>query len=393
MVIGGGLAGVLCAAALQRADPQQAVLVVEQGPRLGGNHRWSWFDSDLNARGHGLLAGIARSHWPRHEVRFPKFTRLMENGYNSITSADLHDWASQLLRPDQLLLGAQVNSLDAGGAVLGDGRRISADRVLDARGPGSTAGMAVGWQKFAGFELDVPGHGLTHPIIMDARVRQHDGYRFVYTLPLSPDRLFIEDTFYSDGPEIDLAALREAVRRYAAEFGVPGAEHGFETGALPIVIAGDPQAIWPADAMADAAPAGMPGVARVGMAGGFFHHTTGYSLPLAVGNALAFADALTFTDTLFGGDAPDADWWRRRFLQHWRDQGYFRLLNTMLFRAAEPDLRYRVFQHFYRLPDGLVQRFYAGKPKLADQLRIVTGRPPVPVTRAIRALMAGKDKT
>ena len=30
-----------------------------------------------------------------------------------------------------------------------------------------------------------------------------DGFRFVYTLPLSPTELFFEDTYYSDGPALD----------------------------------------------------------------------------------------------------------------------------------------------------------------------------------------------
>jgi lycopene beta-cyclase len=58
----------------------------------------------------------------------------------------------------------------------------------------------------------------------------------------------------------------------------------------------------------------------------------------------------------------------------------------MLFRAAAPAERYRVLERFYRLPDGLVRRFYAGAPSLLDRVRILSGRPPVPVRRAARCL-------
>ncbi|HRE90844.1 MAG TPA: lycopene cyclase family protein, partial [Myxococcota bacterium] len=34
------------------------------------------------------------------------------------------------------------------------------------------------------------------------------------------------------------------------------------------------------------------------------------------------------------------------------------LLNELLFEAADPDLRWKVFRHFYALPDELVLRFY-----------------------------------
>jgi lycopene beta-cyclase len=57
------------------------------------------------------------------------------------------------------------------------------------------------------------------PIVMDATVEQHDGYRFVYCLPFSPTELFVEDTYYSDGPEIDRDLLRDRIGDYAAAQG------------------------------------------------------------------------------------------------------------------------------------------------------------------------------
>ena len=58
----------------------------------------------------------------------------------------------------------------------------------------------------------------------------------------------------------------------------------------------------------------------------------------------------------------------------------------MLFRAAEPQLRYRIFERFYGLSEGLIQRFYAGQLRWSDKLRILIGRPPVPLRRALRSL-------
>ena len=58
----------------------------------------------------------------------------------------------------------------------------------------------------------------------------------------------------------------------------------------------------------------------------------------------------------------------------------------MLFRAAAPEHRYRVLEHFYRLDPGLIARFYAGRSTAADKMRILSGRPPVPVARALMAL-------
>jgi lycopene beta-cyclase len=58
----------------------------------------------------------------------------------------------------------------------------------------------------------------------------------------------------------------------------------------------------------------------------------------------------------------------------------------MLFLAAGPGERVRVFQHFYRLPAPLIARFYAGQSTLADKVRILSGKPPVPIPNAVGAL-------
>ena len=58
----------------------------------------------------------------------------------------------------------------------------------------------------------------------------------------------------------------------------------------------------------------------------------------------------------------------------------------MLLRAADPPDRYRVLERFYRLPAPLIARFYSGRSTLGDRIRILAGKPPVSVVRAVRAL-------
>jgi lycopene beta-cyclase len=45
-----------------------------------------------------------------------------------------------------------------------------------------------------------------------------------------------------------------------------------------------------------------------------------------------------------------------------------------------------VLQHFYRLPQPVIERFYAGRLGINDARQILSGRPPVPVLRALRCL-------
>jgi lycopene beta-cyclase len=72
--------------------------------------------------------------------------------------------------------------------------------------------------------------------------------------------------------------------------------------------------------------------------------------------------------------------------ERWRRQRFLRLLSRMLFLAAEPGQRRRVMERFYGLPEALIARFYAGVPTLGDKARTLSGRPPVPIRRALPLL-------
>ena len=76
---------------------------------------------------------------------------------------------------------------------------------------------------------------------------------------------------------------------------------------------------------------------------------------------------------------------REEARQAWQGQRFFRLLNRMLFLAGSADARWRVMQRFYRLPAPLIANFYAGRLRLRDKARILSGKPPVPVGQAMAA--------
>jgi lycopene beta-cyclase len=74
---------------------------------------------------------------------------------------------------------------------------------------------------------------------------------------------------------------------------------------------------------------------------------------------------------------------------HWRRTKFYRRLGAMLF-GAWPDERRRVFDRFYRLDRGLIERFYAARSTRADRLRVLCGRPPVPFGRVFGALTSSR---
>jgi lycopene beta-cyclase len=372
VIVGGGLAGALAAVRLAERRPEVPLLLLEAGDAFGGNHSWSFFDSDIPAGARDLVALLDPVRWPRHRVRFTTRERRLDMAYNSLASPALDRLVRARLKPEQYRLGAQVDRLGPDGLDLAGGERIAARGVIDARGPsGAMPGLRLGWQKFVGIEFAAAAPEPDCATVMDACVPQLDGYRFVYVLPFARDRVLVEDTYYSDDAALDRTAVADRVRQLAAARGLAGAELRHEAGVLPILIGGDPDTFWPAH----------DPVARLGLKGGFFHATTGYSLGLALG----LAEELSHLPGDLDG-ASLARWSRARFLRHWRETRFFRLLNRMLFDAAAPAARHRIFAHFYRLPAPTIARFYAGTPSWGDRLRILSGKPPVPVGAALKAL-------
>jgi len=377
-LVGGGLAGGLAALALARSRPDLVVRVIEGGEAAGGNHRWSWFASDLSPAGTALMDAFPQARWEEgYDVAFPARTRHLPTPYRSLASPDFAAALRAALPRGTLLTGRQAAALDGASVTLADGTRIAARTVIDARGFAPTPHLAGGWQVFMGRTLRCEHpHGLTRPTIMDARVEQLGGYRFVYVLPLGEHELFVEDTYYQDAPLLDQAALAARLDAYAAERSWAGEIVAEETGVLPVVTAGD-FAAWQAQHR-------IKGVAVIGARGGFVHPLTSYTLPFAVETALAIAAQADLAGERL---APLLE---ERARRHWQATRFYRLLGTMLFGAAEPQHRWRVFARFYGLPVPLIERFYAGRSTLADQARILCGRPPVPIGRAVRALAASQ---
>lgn len=370
VLVGGGLANGLIALRLKTLRPELTVVILERDPRLGGQHTWSHFASDVSPAIADWLEPLIVHRWDGYDVRFPGHTRSLTTRYASITSDRFHDVVAAAVG-DGVRCGQAVRAIQADQVTFGDGQVIAAPCVIDGRGPAPSPRLALGWQKFLGQELELTArHGLVRPIIMDATVDQLDGYRFLYTLPLSPTRLLVEDTRYSDGEALDRAALTGDIAAYAAVQGwtIQGVVRE-EVGVLPIALAGDIDAHW-----RDAT------TAQVGLRAALFHPVTGYSLP----DAARLADEIAALPVLTTATVRACV--EARSKQRWAERAYYRLLNRMLFRAAEPSRRYVVLERFYRLGQGLIERFYAGRSTLADKARILIGKPPASIAAAVAVL-------
>lgn len=372
IVVGGGLSGGLIARAVLRRKPALKLAIVESAATLGGNHTWCFFDTDLTPRQKLLISDLVVHRWDRYDVRFPGYVRTIETPYAAVTSERFH----QMLTGEfarSTIIRSDAQHVTPNTVTLANGEELTGRCVIDARGIRSTPYLALGFQKFVALEVELTSaHGLRNPIIMDATISQDDGYRFFYTLPTTDNCLIVYDTYYSDGHDLAHASLVQRIRDYIRDQGweigrVLRSEHGV----LPIILAGDKEKML--DDQMRAAP-------LVGLAAGLFHPTTGYSLPDAVRVAERLADEAQtreLTTAVAREIIVDA------VKQTWGQRGFYRLLNRMLFKAADPSQRYRVLERFYRLDRDLIQRFYAARLSRADQLRIMMGKPPVPLGRAL----------
>jgi lycopene beta-cyclase len=371
-ICGAGLAGGLIALALAKKHPGLDVRLIDAGERIGGNHLWSFFGSDVAQGDRWIVEPLVSHGWREYDVAFPAHARTIAATYYSIESERLDRVVRAALPRHALMLGRKALATSATAVVLADGDRVEATGVIDARGTGDLGMLDLGWQKFVGREIATEApHGRNRPTVMDATVKQIDGYRFVYVLPFSETRIFVEDTYYSDRAELNRRAIEQRLDRYVADRGWTGETVREETGVLPVAMGGDFAAYW---------RSGGTKTPKAGMRAGLFHPTTGYSLPDAIRTAAMIAGRRNFA----GADLHDATFALAR--ESWEARGFYRMLDTMLFKAAEPEERYRVLERFYRLDARLIGRFYAGQSTMSDKARVLVGKPPVPIGRAVRAL-------
>jgi lycopene beta-cyclase len=354
VILGGGLWGGLLAYRLKQTRPDLELLLCERSETLGGNHTWSFHESDLERYQFDWLKPLISRSWSGYDVRFPEFERRLSGNYHTIFSEDFHQRLMTFFSEGVVQLKQDVSWQEA---------HHYGDIVIDARGTDPGFFKKAGYQKFVGLEVVLKAdHELQRPCLMDATVEQIDGYRFLYYLPLTSNTLLVEDTLYSNSSDLDVCQFQD---RILAEIYRRGWEikeiKRREAGILPI-----PYETFPR----------IQGLSLQGI----FHWVTGYSLP----HAVRMIDAICELPSL-NVDSISKSITKLRDREE-ESIKYFQLLNRLLFEAATPKKRFIVFQHFYRMPESLIQRFYRGELSTEDKIKILCGRPPVPLTKAMKII-------
>jgi lycopene beta-cyclase len=375
LLVGGGLQNALILLALATRQPTASVLLLEQGEVIGGNHIWSFQALDLPDSALDWARPIIEYEWPGYQLHFDDSARWVQGVYRSLSSEHLHRLVTDAAAASRHIdprLGTPVSQVAGQTVTLADGTRLRGRVVVDARGPEAARPMgsgrfAGGYQKFVGLEcrLATPTD-LTAPILMDSRCAQRDGFRFHYVLPFAPDRVLIEDTYFSNDAGLDVDALSRGIVADAPSLGLDVAEVlRTEVGVLPMPA-------WSHFRAARASP--IPG----GYAGGWFNPGTGYSLAAAVRLA-EHLSSVPAAET-FGRE------WRRLIRAMGIQAHFLAFLNLLMFGFFHGPKRQRLMQRFYLVSDSVIHRFFAMRNNPVDMWRIMyVGAPWTPKGWAKRA--------
>lgn len=344
-IVGGGLWGSMLAYFFHLRRPELTIELYERNDCLGGKHTWSFHESDVPEELMPIIKPLISFSWQEQEVRFPKLKRRLKLGYHSILSEDFDQKIRALLPSSTIFLKQDILPSDFN----------EGDIVFDCRNLKNDAAGA--WQNFVGLDVELSSpHGMVNPVIMDACVEQLSSFRFIYYLPWTPTRILVEDTRYTEVKDIPVEEWKEGVVKLIRSKGWEISKiHRVEVGSLPI-------------------PFESPLVAQghVINLSGVFHDVTGYS----TADAFRVCDLMSKTDR-----------YRETFLTYLDNQEgrrkFYRLLNRLMFKASGPQERYKILQHFYHLPQPMIERFYAGQSTYWDRARVFMGKPPVPIKQAI----------
>ncbi len=370
IIIGGGLAGSLAAYKILTAKPNTNLILLEEKRELGGHHTWSFHESDLPPEAIDWVKPFISRSWDRTTVQFPRIEKTTEGKYHSVRSEDLHQIVTELLG-DAVVFGARVERATETQAILKNGDTYTGELVIDSRGLEKLPQPGVnGFHKFICYDLQLSEpHGVQVPIIMDATCPQLDGFRYFSLLPWDEKRVLVQETYYSDAPELNVERISRSIESFAQRRGwkVLSRERE-EINCLPMPMTSE--YLTPSNA-------GEP--LPIGTRGGYFHATTTSPFP----DAVKIAEFLANQNELSTPKTREALMrFRRPFVSR---QRFYRLLNRFLFFASEPSLRYQVLQALYEQPSDVVARYTGGRTSWGDRLRVLSGKSSFPLERALKS--------
>lgn len=355
IILGGGLAGLTLAARLARERSGPRVIVLEPRTTYQDDRSWCFWRPEQHNLSH--LVSHQWKTWTfsdaagaivRHQVPGLTYQYIRGSSFYASSQNDI----AESVRID-LQLGVQARSL----TVCGDGVRVEtsagsllARQVIDTR-PKATEAML--YQSFAGMEIesDQPlPYDPREVTLMGSLAADSEGLRFIYTLPLGPNRAIVEWTRFGTKP-IERDLLLRELEELLSDRGLSGVRRLRTEGGVLAMGLGRQDA-----------PA-LSGVVNAGASGGALRAASGYGFLRIQRWADLCAERL-----LAGRDAvghPREPWLRRTF-----DEIFLQAVRARPERTAE---------YFLALARGVspsvLVRFLTDGARPADYARIISSLP------------------
>ncbi len=330
LVVGAGPAG--RALAHRALVHGMSVTVVDPAPDAAWRSTFGMFDDDLPG---WLPRDVIACDAPSFTVFTPE-RREVGRRYCVLDAPALQ---RALTLDGARLEASRAREITAHTVRLDDGRLLSADHVIDARGGGATDPRIP---RQTAYGAVVSGDG-TEMVLMDWRQTGAAAPTFSYRVGLGGGRRLIEETCLAGAPPVplDVLAARNARRAGSAE---PG---GAEPELVDFPLHPGP-APW-------RSPHGGP---RSGAAGGLMHPATGYSIAASLGAADGLAAALAR-----GGDPVRALWPRRA---RWTYR--LRLVGLAVLLGFDGRELTAFFDAFFGLPVHRQRAYLGGRDDLRGTL-------------------------
>jgi len=221
IILGAGCAGLSLCYYLLNAGVTEDIVILDKRTEFVNDRTWCFW----NARSHPFDALLTHC-WHKWRVYSPRGQEISQTGaalgYARLQAIDFyrHILAKISHAPNVTLrLGETITGYEeeADGVCVHTGRdTLQASLVFDGRGP--VKDESVLCQHFLGQVLTTatPVFDTSQPTIMDFRVSQEQGTRFMYVLPLSPTEALIENTCLG-GAAWEPEAHRAAIADYAQQ--------------------------------------------------------------------------------------------------------------------------------------------------------------------------------
>lgn len=367
IIAGGGMAGLSLAYYLTQSPLRdRSILILDRQPKNRNDRTWCFWE-----QGTGPFESILFRVWNTVSFHGTTHAGPLDMGdfrYKMLRGIDFYEFiGNELARwPNIERRQATINRIKdtpQGGFVIADDEPYLADYVFD-----STFALKLDQpenhnllQHFRGWviQTEKPCFNPAQPEIMDFRVEQHGGCRFVYVMPFDAKTALVEFTLF-DKTLLSEAEYDDELRRYIDQYYDTGTYTICETEAGVIPMSDEPTQENPSEH-----------IVRIGTAGGYTKPSTGYTFQRTQRYLRTVVRNLAET----GKPHRHVHWFRQRFRLY--DSVMLNVLENHRHSAAD------FFTRFYaeNRPSNAF-RFLDEDTRLAEELRIFLTMPWWPFTVA-----------